>query len=153
MANSKSSKTPNQNGQDHNPLPFEPKGFKKSKKSPGIPKTNQAKKKPRASRDGGIPEVVSQRMAKRMAFFCGVPTLIGITTLPTSYFLITQEIVALPNTAVLLFSLLCLGISVVGLTYGVLSASWDESEAGSLLGISEFQLNLSRLSESWKERG
>lgn len=151
MANSKSSKKKSEKGQGNDRLPFEPKS-KKSKKSPAIPPSQKAKKKPRASREGGIPEVVSKRMAKRMAFFCGVPTLIGLATLPTSYFLTSQEIVALPNTAVLLFSLLCLGISVVGLTYGVLSASWDEADLGSLLGISEFQLNLKRLLDSWKEQ-
>ena len=154
MARSKSSKDNQSAGQESNRLPFEPKSSKKkSAKAPGIPAPKTvAAKKPRASREGGIPPVVSKRMAKRMAIFCGVPTFIGLATLPLSYFLITKEIVPLPNTAVLLFSLLCLGLGVVGLSYGVISASWDESEPGSLLGIQEFQLNFKRLRESWQAR-
>lgn len=154
MADSKSSKKTDKKGQSSDRLPFEPKGSKKSAKtakSPSLPKKKK-NKKPQSSREGGIPEEVSKRMAKRMAIFCGVPTLLGLATLPTSYFLITNEIVDLPNTAVLLFSLLCLGLSVVGLSYGVVSASWDEGNPGTLLGIEEFQLNLKRLVESWKER-
>ena len=154
MADSKSSKKKEKKGQSSERLPFEPKSSKKSAKaakSPSLPKKKKSDK-PRASRDGGIPEEVSKRMAKRMAIFCGVPTLLGLATLPTSYFLITKDIVELPNTAVLLFSLLCLGLSVLGLSYGVISASWDEGNPGTLLGIQEFQLNLKRLVESWKER-
>ncbi|NJN24405.1 MAG: DUF3464 family protein [Acaryochloridaceae cyanobacterium RL_2_7] len=154
MAESKSSQKQEKEGQGSDRLPFEPKGSKKSAKtakSPSLPK-NKKSNKARSSREGGIPDVVSKRMAKRMAIFCGVPTLMGLATLPTSYFLITNDIVDLPNTAVLLFSLLCLGLSVLGLSYGVISASWDEGNPGTLLGIEEFQLNLSRLVENWKDR-
>lgn len=156
MARSKSSKDSKSNGQESDRLPFEPKSSKKkSAKAPAIPNTKAktgTKTKSRASREGGIPAIVSKRMAKRMAIFCGVPTLTGLAILPVSYFLITKDIVPLPNTAVLLLSLLCLGLGVVGLSYGVISASWDESEAGSLLGIQEFQLNFKRLRESWQAR-
>ena len=154
MADSKSSKKQEKKGQSSDRLPFEPKGSKKSAKaakSPSLPKKKKSEKA-RTSREDGIPDVVSKRMAKRMAIFCGVPTLMGLATLPTSYFLITNEIVDLPNTAVLLFSLLCLGLSVLGLSYGVISASWDEGKPGTVLGIEEFQLNLGRLVENWKER-
>ena len=142
-------------------LPFEPKSFKSAKKTakaPAVPrKKNASSKQGGASRKKsvkveGVPEVVSRRMAKRMVVFCGIPTLLGIAVLPTSYLLISREIVALPNTAVLLVSMLCLGLSVVGLTYGVLSASWDEDQPGTLLGIQEFQINLQRFRESWKNR-
>ena len=155
MARSKSSKDSQSSGQGSDRLPFEPKSSKKkSTKAPAIPSAKAAgtKAKSRASREGGIPAIVSKRMAKRMAIFCGVPTLIGLAILPVSYFLITKDIVPLPNTAVLLLSLLCLGLGVVGLSYGVISASWDESESGSLLGIQEFQLNFKRLRESWQAR-
>lgn len=36
-------------------------------------------------------------------------------------------------------------LGLVGLSYGVLSASWDEDEEGSFLGIEEFQTNVGRL--------
>jgi Photosynthesis affected mutant 68 len=110
----------------------------------------KAKGKPRASRDAGIPEQVSKRMVRRMALFCGIPTLLGLASFPTSYFILQQGI-ELPNVAVLLVSLGCLGLGVLGLSYGVLSASWDEEALGTALGWSEFQLNLGRMIEGWKE--
>lgn len=98
----------------------------------------------------GIPEQVSQRMVRRMALFCGVPTGLGLASFPTGYFILQQGI-ELPNVAVLLVSLGFLGLGVLGLTYGVLSASWDEETPGDALGWSEFKLNLGRTLESWKE--
>ncbi|MCG9893690.1 MAG: PAM68 family protein [Thermosynechococcaceae cyanobacterium MS004] len=103
-----------------------------------------------ARRSSGIPEQVSQRMIRRMAIFCGVPTLLGLASFPVSYFVLQQGI-ELPNVAVLLVSLGFLGLGVLGLSYGVLSASWDEDAVGTVLGWPEFQLNLGRTLESWKE--
>lgn len=85
-----------------------------------------------------------------MALFCGIPTLLGLASFPTGYFILQQGI-ELPNVAVLLVSLGCLGLGVLGLSYGVLSASWDEEALGTALGWSEFQLNLGRMIEGWKE--
>jgi hypothetical protein len=67
-----------------------------------------------------------------------------------SYFIVINEVFPLPNTAVLLVSMGCFGLSVVGLSYGVLSASWDENEAGSLVGWREFQVNFGRMVEAWR---
>ena len=152
MANSKSAKEKGSKGQDSDRLPFEPKGSKKKTASaPKIPAQKKKDKAP-ASRDEGIPEVVSKRMAKRMAVFSGIPTLLGLMTFPISYYVMTKEILDLPNSAVLLFSLLFLGLGVAGLSYGVVSASWDEADPGSLLGIQEFQVNIKRLFESWQAK-
>ncbi|EKD05861.1 hypothetical protein SPLC1_S580100 [Arthrospira platensis C1] len=98
-----------------------------------------------------IPEVVSQRMVSRMVVLSGIPLLMAISTFVGSYFIVTNEIFPLPNTAVLLVSLGCFGLSVVGLSYGVLSASWDENLSGSFLGWQEFKINLGRAIEAWKE--
>ncbi|MCM1984858.1 PAM68 family protein [Lyngbya confervoides] len=136
-------------------LPFEPKSAKSAQKKAPKP-SNSARFSPnpprRAPQSGTIPEVVSRRMAKRMVVFCGIPTLLGLATLPLSYWIIAQDLMDLPNVAVILVSLLFLGLSVLGLSYGVLSASWDEDQPGSWLGISEFQLNWQRLLTSWQER-
>jgi Photosynthesis affected mutant 68 len=101
-----------------------------------------------ARRESGIPEAVSKRMVRRMIAFCGVPTLLGLASFPVGYFVLKQGI-ELPNVVVLLVSLGCLGLGVLGLSYGVLSAAWDE-EPGTLLGWSEFQINLGRTLGSWK---
>jgi Photosynthesis affected mutant 68 len=117
-----------------------------------ISSASKPKGKPNKSgrREAGIPEQVSKRMVRRMALFCGIPTFLGLVSFPTSYFMVQQGI-ELPNVAVLLVSLGCLGLGVLGLSYGVLSASWDEESSGTALGWPEFRLNLGRMLEGWKE--
>lgn len=150
--------------QDSNRLPFEPssnrkKVDKKEEKSPSSDtavaskKDSRQKSSPKRSKrsaSSGIPEAVSRRMVKRMALFCGIPTFFGVSSFFVSYFAVTQG-VKLPTTAVLLVSLGLFGLGVVGLSYGALSTSWDESEPGALLGWKEFSLNLGRMREAWKE--
>lgn len=134
--------------------PSEPKGQAKAlKPSAGQSRSVRSPQrfaKSRAQSSQGIPEIVSKRMAKRMAVLCGVPTLLGLSTFPLSYFVAFQNGIELPNVAVLLTSLGCLGLGVLGLSYGVLSASWDEGLPGSRLGLKEFRLNCGRLVENWK---
>jgi Photosynthesis affected mutant 68 len=159
------------------PMPFEPVSRKATDSKPEVkkPKSNPPKSKPpkskpaanagselserpargrprssRAAREDGIPEVVSRRMMKRMALFSGVPSFFGMSTFIISYWVVSQDIFALPTYAVLLVSLGWFGLGVVGLTYGVLSASWEEESLGSKLGI-EFKLNWGRMTDTWKE--
>lgn len=134
-------------------LPFEPKSRKpepKAKKQP-IRKAAEPQAKPQTGQDVGIPQVVSQRMARRMAFFCGVPTVLGMLTFIVSYLLVSNDLLLLPTYAVLLVSLGWFGLGVLGLTYGVLSASWEEEAVGSRLGIAEFKTNLGRTTDAWRE--
>lgn len=97
-----------------------------------------------------IPDVVSKRMLKRMVTFSGLPTGLGIATFPICYLLITQAGLELPNVAVVLVSMGLFGLGVVGLSYGVLSASWDEKQPGSRIGWQEFKLNFGRMTSSWR---
>lgn len=164
-----------------NPLPFEPtksrkQAEKKTEKQP-IAKAAGAKPKaakastakpavkpassssanrsavPSARASMNIPDVVSKRMVRRMALFCGVPSVLGMTTFVTSYLLVIRDIVELPNIAVVLVSMGFFGLGVLGLSYGVLSASWEEEEAGSALGIKEFGINLKRMTGAWRSQG
>jgi hypothetical protein len=140
-------------------LPFEP-----NKKRPKPAKTvtksvikNQApQEKPQQQRryskqEMAIPEVVSQRMIRRVAGFCGIPTALGITSLIVSYLLVTLADIQLPPIAVLLVNMGLFGLGVVGITYGVLSASWDEETPGTFLGFDEFSTNWGRMSEVWRD--
>jgi CHASE2 domain-containing sensor protein len=137
-------------------LPFEPASSKKKAAKPTQSGTQTASAKsvqsPAATRDAqAIPQVVSQRMARRMAIFCGVPTLFGMSSFVVSYYLVTQLHYKIPSTVVLLASLGFFGLGVLGLTYGIFSASWDESSPGTLLGIEEFGTNFSRMTQARKE--
>ena len=152
-------------------LPFEP-GRKKAKAAkpapePTKPLTKEAKPafiekrpktsskkpaaEPRSRESNAIPEIVSKRMARRMAFFCGIPTVLGISTFVVSYFIVTKGVYSLPTSAVVLVSMLFLGLGVVGLSYGLISASWDEERVGGLVGATEFTTNIGRLATAWKE--
>lgn len=136
-------------------LPFEPKrrkpAEKKAEKKPPTPvsPTRKPSGKTNSKASSGIPDAVSKRMVRRMAAFCGVPTALGISSFFVSYLAVTQGGVELPTSAVLLVSLGLFGLGVVGLSYGVLSASWEE-EPGSLFGFSEFRTNFGRMTSAWK---
>lgn len=67
-----------------------------------------------------------------------------------SYFVVTRDWFPLPNIASLLVSLGFFGLGVLGVSYGALSASWDEQDEGSQLGFQEFKTNLGRMFEAWK---
>ncbi len=113
-----------------------------------LEKTASSNRSNRAD-DTAIPPAVSRRMVRRMAFFSGSPIALGVGIFFLAYYLLSHQIVELPTVAVLLVTMGCFGLGVLGLTYGVLSASWDEAP-GSLIGLSEFKLNLGRAVETWR---
>jgi hypothetical protein len=45
------------------------------------------------------------------------------------------------------------GLGVLGLSYGVLSASWDEDEPGTKFGWQEFKTNFGRMTAAWRSAG
>ena len=100
-----------------------------------------------AGRQSGIPDVVANRMARRIALATGIPTLMGMGVFVGSYVLITQGIADIPPSATLLASGGCFLLGLLGLSYGVLSASWEE-QPGSLLGREQIGLNINRLRAS-----
>ncbi|MGB3312407.1 MAG: PAM68 family protein [Nodosilinea sp.] len=149
-------------------LPFEPAGkgadkpakeSKKAARSAPAPAKKAAKQPASGKRaasaqkadsaSAAIPKEVSDRMLRRMLVFSGVPTASGILTFVVSYYLVVNQVVELPSYFVLLVTLGCFGLGVVGLTYGVLSASWDEDRPGNLLGLDEFRLNFGRVTSAW----
>lgn len=118
-----------------------------AKKSTAKPATAK-KSMPKESTQ--IPEAVSNRMIRRMAVLCGIPTVLGISIFVVSYFLFQNMDIKLPNAVVLFASLGCWGLGVLGLSYGVLSASWEEDIPGTILGWQEFRINLERMTSAWR---
>lgn len=103
------------------------------------------------NRDAGrIPDAVSNRMALRMAVFGGVPTFGGIGLFVYFYFLATQQDNVFEPTQVAAFTTAPWVLGLLGIGYGALSASWDDEENENFLGITEFQINLKRISEGLK---
>jgi hypothetical protein len=94
-----------------------------------------------------IPEAVANRMARRVAIATGIPTLMGMGVFVGSYLLVSRQIVDIAPGLTLTASGGCFLLGLLGLSYGVLSASW-ESQPGSLLGTEQLGLNISRLRQS-----
>jgi len=86
-------------------------------------------------------------MARRIAIATGIPTLMGMAVFVGSYLLVSRHILDIPPSATLAASGACFLLGLVGLSYGVLSASW-ETEAGSLLGTEQIGVNFGRLKGS-----
>lgn len=134
-------------------LPFEKaKNRKKSPKTQAVTPVaapKEEKTPPVTTSQMAVPEAVSQRMVRRMALLCGVPTALGMLTFVASYFVVSHGI-KLPNIAVVLVSMGFFGLGVLGLSYGILSASWDEEVPGSMLGWKEFTTNWGRMTSAWR---
>ena len=143
-------------------LPFEPRKNKKKKQSKQ-PSTKQnttqkqsTTKNQRNREDASlsaIPDAVSKRMTRRMVFFSGIPTAMGISAFFVFYWLFSQKIVEFPPSLVLIVTAGLFGLGFVGLSYSVFSASWDEERDGGLVGFVEFRTNFGRTISAWKNRG
>ena len=122
--------------EQRNPLPFEPKGSGKAVK-PASGTTKQE----------AIPRYVADRMARRVAVFTGVPSIAGMGVFVASYFVVTRGIADIPPEATLAGSGFFFILGLVGLSFGVLTASWEQ-EPGTLLGMENFKPNVQRMRES-----
>jgi hypothetical protein len=138
-------------------IPFEPAGNKKQRKSAGkkgTPIVKPLTPEPMMAEKGAgyIPEVVSKRMIRRALVCCGVPVLLGMSDFILGYFAIINHWYPVSNTVVLLTSMACLGLSVLGLSYGILSACWEEDSTikGSLLGWTECKTNFGRMVQAYR---
>jgi len=83
---------------------------------------------------GVMPEVVSQRMLRRVVPFAALPVLATFATFAGFYYANTQLELDLPPQIVAYATQALLLLSFAGITYGVMSTSWDENEEGTLLG-------------------
>lgn len=102
---------------------------------------------PRKRTQQAIPEAVANRMARRIAIATGIPTVLGMGVFIGSYVLVSRHLLDIPPSATLLASGGCFLLGLVGLSYGVLSASWEDNP-GSLLGSEQIPLNFSRIKTS-----
>ena len=97
----------------------------------------------------GIPKYVADRMARRILFTAGIPTTLGMSVFVVSYFIVTKNIAEIPPSSTIALSAMFFLIGLAGLSFGILSASWDK-EQGSFLGIENIPLNVKRVKEAFK---
>ena len=97
----------------------------------------------------GIPKYVADRMAKRIFFTAGIPTLLGMSVFVISYIIVTRNIAEIPPSSTIAISALFFLLGLGGLSYGILSASWDITP-GSFLGLENIPLNIKRAKAAFK---
>ena len=97
----------------------------------------------------GIPKYVADRMARRIFFTAGIPTIMGMSVFVVSYFIVTRNIAEIPPSSTIAISALFFLLGLGGLSFGILSASWDK-EPGSFFGIENIPLNIERAKAAFK---
>ena len=113
--------------------------------------TKNSLKKTRPKSQTGIPKPVANRMARRIAFTTGLPTFSGMAVFIGSYILVSRGIMDIAPGVTLLSSAGCFLLGLLGLSYGILSASWDKS-TGSLLGIENIRTNFVRIKSAFRNK-
>ena len=97
----------------------------------------------------GIPKYVADRMAKRIFFTAGIPTILGMSVFVVSYIIVTRNIAEIPPSSTIAISALFFLLGLAGLSFGILSASWDK-EPGSFFGIENIPMNIQRAKAAFK---
>ena len=97
----------------------------------------------------GIPKYVADRMARRIFFTAGIPTILGMSVFVISYIIVTKNIAEIPPSSTIAISALFFLLGLAGLSFGILSASWDK-EPGSFFGIENIPMNIERAKAAFK---
>ena len=97
----------------------------------------------------GIPKYVADRMARRILFTAGIPTILGMSVFIVSYIIVTRNIAEIPPSSTIAISALFFLLGLAGLSFGILSASWDK-EPGSFFGIENIPMNIQRAKAAFK---
>ena len=115
------------------------------------PKASGSRSKPQpratAPRQRAIPDAVANRMARRIAIATGIPTVMGMGVFIGSYLVVSRGLLDIPTGITLVASGGCFLLGLLGLSYGVLSSSWEDG-AGTLLGAEQIGVNIGRLRQS-----
>ena len=97
----------------------------------------------------GIPKYVADRMARRILFTAGIPTIMGMSVFVISYIIVTKNIAEIPPSSTIAISAMFFLLGLAGLSFGILSASWDK-EPGSFFGIENIPMNIQRAKAAFK---
>ncbi|WIA14157.1 hypothetical protein OEZ85_002699 [Tetradesmus obliquus] len=98
------------------------------------------------------PQVVVDRMFKRVLTFAGAPVALGMVLFPVFWYLKVVQKLEYPLWVVYVTQAAMFGGGLLGITYGILSTSWDPRREGSALGWQELKANLPILLSKNKEQ-
>ena len=102
-----------------------------------------------SKKSSGIPKYVADRMARRIFFTAGIPTILGMSVFVVSYIIVTRNIAEIPPSSTIAISAFFFLLGLAGLSFGILSASWDK-EPGSFFGIENIPMNIQRAKAAFK---
>eukprot|EP00536_Pseudo-nitzschia_multiseries_P012619 jgi/Psemu1/244743/estExt_Genewise1.C_4920034 len=94
-----------------------------------------------------IPEKVAQRMGKRMLPFVGIPLFGSMGAFAGFWYMATYRDMEFQPVLVAGTTIALLLIGLVGITYSMMSASWDPEREGSVLGTDEFSRNIENIKD------
>ena len=114
-----------------------------------LEKTSKPVTTSKRSSVSGIPKYVADRMARRIFFTAGIPTIMGMSVFVVSYVIVTRNIAEIPPSSTIAISALFFLLGLAGLSFGILSASWDK-EPGSFFGIENIPMNIQRAKAAFK---
>lgn len=96
---------------------------------------------------GAVPEVVANRMIGRIATFFGVPVFGGLSIFVAAFFVSKKYDMVIQPSIVAYATQVPFVLGLAGISYGILSSSWDEKVEGSALGVTEFKTNTQRIKD------
>ncbi|EAQ75098.1 MULTISPECIES: PAM68 family protein [unclassified Synechococcus] len=131
------------------PLPFEPERQPRAGATAKAGTTARSGSKAQPKGSQVIPPAVANRMARRIGVATGIPSVLGMGVFIGSYLLVSHGILDVPPVVTLASSGGLFLLGVLGLSYGVLSASWEQ-EPGTLLGTEQIGTNIARMKASIK---
>lgn len=131
------------------------RGEKKNTSQPPLPASQDAdaedeEEDEEEERDVAIPEVVTNRMMRRVGASVGLPLALGLGFFPAFYYLKKVAKVDVPTFIPYGLSFVFFGAALAGISYGIVSASWDPNREGSWLGWNEARRNWPVFWESFR---
>ena len=81
------------------------KNFSEKTAFANLEKTTNAVTNPKRS-SSGIPKYVADRMARRIFFTAGIPTILGMSVFVVSYIIVTRNIAEIPPSSTIAISAL-----------------------------------------------
>jgi Photosynthesis affected mutant 68 len=102
--------------------------------------------------DVTVPEQITDRMLRRMLMFSIGPVFLGFTLFPLFYYLKKVQDIDVPVWAVYIVQTIIFGGGLLGISYGIISSSFDQRREGSLLGWNEFKTNLPLVLDRFRKK-
>ncbi|KAH7296938.1 hypothetical protein KP509_26G045700 [Ceratopteris richardii] len=126
-----------------------PKPLSEEQKDTRLSKTKRRQQEPsddfedegEEDEDDEIPQIVMDRMIKRIGVSLTVPLILGVSSFAMFWYLRVVLKFDIPEWLPLLVSGTFFGSSALGISYGILSTSWDPNRDGSFLGWKEAKAN------------